>query len=645
MSEIGSISVSINGDASGLLSAAASAQAAVTSLNSAINGLKSQNVSVKLSATDDATPVVEAATKNVNAFGTLNPEASLSAIDNTGPGVASAKAAINSIQDKTVVVTVKVNKVGSVDGFAEGTTNAPGGLARINDEKGIADPRELIYHGGNYYLFEGRDVLLPLDKGDKVFTASQTKQIMRLNGVPSYASGKNNELFDMDKRSIKYVTKTSEVPLSEQIEMSQSALEAYAYDAEAVMECEEEIFSLTQKLVKEINGISEIYIDERSKLNDWEKYGDTAIDAFNRVRDRNSELLSSGIISWEDYYDTVTDLGADMYAERIKHSENWLEQQYKYNNLSVEDYIAGLERMREYTEEYYKNGLIGDVDYFYGMQDISNQKFDMRAKGNAAEYKAWKNSAEGYLKQRETYDDWDEWGDNLSDYYDRCIQRQQEFFDAGKIDWETYNNAVISYKLEQYKAEKKAAENAYKDMLSYAKEYISGVKADFKAKKDELSYENKREELQSEHTKASITKLYYENAVTQKGKDVYAEADEKMKKISREMEELSLEREQSETLAVLEKQYSEIEKSKTAIISNIMNTGLNMDSVLDSISIEFSAGRSDVCTLLTRLISAVQNSNGGNVYGGTTYNITGADSSFIGPLLKRSAAALSGFGG
>ena len=238
MSEIGSISVSINGDASGLLSAAASAQAAVTSLNSAINGLKSQNVSVKLSATDYATPVVEAATKNVNAFGTLNPEASLSAIDNTGPGVASAKAAINSIQDKTVVVTVKVNKVGSVDGFAEGTTNAPGGLARINDEKGIADPRELIYHGGNYYLFEGRDVLLPLDKGDKVFTASQTKQIMRLNGVPSYASGKNNELFDMDKRSIKYVTKTSEVPLSEQIEMWQSALEAYAYDADAVMECE-----------------------------------------------------------------------------------------------------------------------------------------------------------------------------------------------------------------------------------------------------------------------------------------------------------------------------------------------------------------------------------------------------------------------
>ena len=117
-----------------------------------------------------------------------------------------------------------------------------------------------------------------LDKGDKVFTASQTKQIMRLNGVPSYASGKNNELFDMDKRLIKYTTKTSEVPISEQIKMWQTALKMYSYDAEAVMECEEEIFSLTQKLVKEINGISEIYIDERSKLNDWEKYGDRGSD-------------------------------------------------------------------------------------------------------------------------------------------------------------------------------------------------------------------------------------------------------------------------------------------------------------------------------------------------------------------------------
>ena len=71
MSEIGSISVSINGDASGLLSAVSSAQSAVNSLNAAVGSLKSSNVSVTLNAQDNATPIVNAAKSSVTDFGNL----------------------------------------------------------------------------------------------------------------------------------------------------------------------------------------------------------------------------------------------------------------------------------------------------------------------------------------------------------------------------------------------------------------------------------------------------------------------------------------------------------------------------------------------------------------------------------------------
>ena len=75
---------------------------------------------------------------------------------------------------------------------AKGTQNFEGGLAMVNDEKGISDPRELIVDKGRVFIPQGKDVVLPLSKGAKVYTASQTKAIMNGMGIPHYATGKDN---------------------------------------------------------------------------------------------------------------------------------------------------------------------------------------------------------------------------------------------------------------------------------------------------------------------------------------------------------------------------------------------------------------------------------------------------------------------
>ena len=61
--------------------------------------------------------------------------------------------------------------------FAHGTRNAPEGLAYLNDD-GSADPRELVEHNGQFLMYEGRNVLVPLAAGDRVFTSSETKDIL-----------------------------------------------------------------------------------------------------------------------------------------------------------------------------------------------------------------------------------------------------------------------------------------------------------------------------------------------------------------------------------------------------------------------------------------------------------------------------------
>lgn len=82
--------------------------------------------------------------------------------------------------------------------FAHGTRNAPEGLAFLNDD-GSADPRELVEHNGQFLMYEGRNVLAPLSAGDRVFTSSETKDILSGHGIPHYATGLNNDVIETEK--------------------------------------------------------------------------------------------------------------------------------------------------------------------------------------------------------------------------------------------------------------------------------------------------------------------------------------------------------------------------------------------------------------------------------------------------------------
>lgn len=82
--------------------------------------------------------------------------------------------------------------------FAHGTRNAPEGMGILNDD-GSADPRELVEHNGQFMMYEGRNVLVPLEAGDRVFTSSETKDILSGHGIPHYATGLNNDVIETEK--------------------------------------------------------------------------------------------------------------------------------------------------------------------------------------------------------------------------------------------------------------------------------------------------------------------------------------------------------------------------------------------------------------------------------------------------------------
>ena len=196
--------------------------------------------------------------------------------------------------------------------------------------------------------------------------------------------------------------------------------------------------------------------------------------------------------------------------------------------------------------------------------------------------------------------------------------------------------------MELYKAEQKAAQESYNNVLSYAKNYVSNVKAVLKKEKNELNYRIKKQELDEDFAEAYKTKSIYKDAVTKKGQEIYEKADKKILDISRERKKLALDERQTKIIANLESSYKTIEANKSLIINRIMNGTINTDNLLKIMQEQIPMGQNNICSLLSELLSVAKSKNGGTNNGGTTYNISGADTSVIRPLMERVRLSVRG---
>lgn len=84
-------------------------------------------------------------------------------------------------------------------GFAEGTRNHPGGLSLVNDGTG---PELILDRGRAFIAGNGGPTLVNLQKGAKVFTASETRSILSGNGVPAYATGTVSVSYEKEPGSV-----------------------------------------------------------------------------------------------------------------------------------------------------------------------------------------------------------------------------------------------------------------------------------------------------------------------------------------------------------------------------------------------------------------------------------------------------------
>lgn len=503
-------------------------------------------------------------------FGGKETQIKLTAVDNTAAGVASARANIASLTDKTVTISVRY-AVGAVPKLAGGTRDALGGLSVVNDEKGTSDPRELIEHNGRLLMFQGRDVLVPLAKGDKVYTADETKRIMAGLGLPHYASGKNNnEAFELSKADLTHYKKTHNMSPAEELAAWQELMQKFSYDSLVVREIEEEIFSAEQKIIAE----QEKALKERKKANE------TALSDYKKHSD-----------AWIKYQTEVAGMGVDGQIEAYER------QLYNYNAM-----VSEMTASTAYTADEMK--AIWD-DFYEYKADIDLKIGKLENERNYAVYKKWQSDADNWLMIRNTYDDWFESGDSKIRFYERSIERIQEMYDGGFVGWQEYRDDTMMGTLNLYKAKMEAVE----ELLAGQKKYIRDTKTRFTD--EESALRDSWEVSDRKTSKAEISEQLgiFRGAVTQRGMDKYKSLQEEMKKLRREEEMFNLQKKHTQIITDLEDSYTKVEENKKYLLGVIERSGLNLEGIVNGARYDISSMQSTITSLFAQTISAIKGIN------------------------------------
>lgn len=486
----------------------------------------------------------------------------------------------NRVQGKTWDGKVKEN--------AKGTQNFSGGLAMVNDEEGVSDNRELIIDGGRAFIPHGRNVILPLSRGAKVYTARQTKRIMTAMGIPHYAQGKDNsEAFTTAKDDWTHYTKTHAVTITQELEKWVELSEKFKDNQKDIEDIEEEIYSLTVKQNDERNKASEKWADKRIFNNDWEEYGDDIYSAYDRIKVRNMEMVSSGKMTWDDYAEYMESAGEKMYDSRRDQSEKWLEHEKKYNKLSEEDYGAGLQRMREYTLQMYEQGLIDKEKYRQADRELEEKYLDFVSDKNANEYSAWQNDADMWERMRDTYDDWADYNDSKLDFIKRKIEKVEDFYKDGKISFDEYDIATKNYQMDYYNEQSRIYDEKLQEFSSRISKLREKYSDAEQKLQDSWTVSDRKENIEDLQNQIAM----YRNATTHAGQEKLKSLESQLKDAQRQQQLYELQQSNNKVLTQMQSQYDYLEENKAAKLRELMKSTVDIAKLEANMSAQIAAAK------------------------------------------------------
>lgn len=423
-------------------------------------------------------------------------------------------------------------------GNATGTNDAAPGYSLLGDEYSPnGSPRpELVVSGNNAYL-AGVDgpTIGYLNKGDRVYTYSQTKKILRGNKhqhFPAFAGGlldgftigggslwssvssSNGSLnigsdFESQYKYHQHLLKMEQESQKDYLEWLDKAYkDAFAkgeIDLDEYYKYSEEVFELIREIAQDNLNDAEHYIEMLGHYDGSDKqiiaiYRElmSAIEseiASARASglDDNDEYIQSLQKQWWSYYDEIEDIQDDI-GDTVKDSlEDLIELRVKMIKQDLKNEKEALKDKKSYLKDYYdeQKELLQDAydeeEYLEEQAEKRKAVYDLQMQLNQLEYD---DSAWAQKKKLELMQELKDAQKELNDFEkDHALEKAQELLDdtyeaqekeiEDEIELIEEKEDHAKNLREQAIADLQAADRQmYEDMIEWNAQYGSGIDQD-----------------------------------------------------------------------------------------------------------------------------------------------------------------------
>ncbi len=290
---------------------------------------------------------------------------------------------------KDITIDVKLN-VPEIPQFSRGTHGAPGGPAVVNDGNG---PELIQSKDGSFRMVQSRGAALTLlNKGDRVYTAEQTRSMLKR--IPHYAKGIGNSGVTVSASTI-----LSGVP------------EILGVAAEDIAS------TFSNKLG---NSLEKGLKENAEKMTE----------RFEKAVEVLDIQLDFGIISEEEYYQELKRL-RDKYL--TEHTKEWYEA-----TSEIRDYEK--KATKESLEYRYDMGVITERQYYEALEEYRDKYFTK----DSDEWRDHTLDIFNYYKEEalkafeDVADKQESMRDKLSDYgsLTKTVTVENWFEDGSALEWE-----------------------------------------------------------------------------------------------------------------------------------------------------------------------------------------------------------------
>ena len=525
-------------------------------------------------------------------------------------------------------------------GKAKGDSDFEGGMAMVNDQKGVADPTELITWRGHAWMYEGRDVIAPLPKGATIYTAKQTQEILK--GIPHFADGNYDVSWDEIAALYAQLGRdTSELGYGATTE---NPLESFAKENFA------DGFSsgLTSGLTAQLNlgggsggGSSGDKMSEGYRAASEQLTHELATRATTSTEELQkwTDLLNTAAQSTKDIWNAEERI----YAAQVKINNEWRDsaEQYISDRAAMSDWadygddaVAAFQRVQQKEYSFAEAGQQTWAEADKNVSNFGKMLFDER-----------RQQSEAWIKHQKRYANMSI--EDQAEAYRRIAEYTREYYEKGLIDLRTYReaateidelylDAVAEHNEEVYGRWEKdmdyytRARKVYDDwedvgdslpqvyaraikkqqeffdagvigweeasdaMYGYALDMYEAADSQYdailQARRDEIdelreSYSKQEQAMRDSWTVADrgtniaeLDKLigYYQNAVTDTGMEKYKDLLKEREKLGREEELYQLQVKNNATLEQYEAEYTAMEEDKKNVLARLKMTTNNL---------------------------------------------------------------------